>query len=173
MAPSFHRSALDAVYAQLDALGSRGGAVHRSDTESSAMAHPAAWLPATVHLAALDRRWHEATRRDAATMVQIGRRLVGAHAPSMFRQLRARTPCYAVHAFERMLNVFANYGDVVLERHQLFAASLHVQMYPATSALWYLLEGAALEALDQVGADCPTARHEVTPGGARFELRWE
>lgn len=174
--PGFHEQAIVAVYGALSRRGYStprrlGGGSHPLVGRANADAGP--WLPAEIHLEAvrgMSRARHEL---DANAWRELGFDAMAAHAAALRGALRAPTPCYAVHALERLLNSVINYARVELIEHRLFSARVRVDITPACPALWWILEGATSAALSHIGVPGVSVDHEETETGATFSLRWQ
>ncbi len=171
MTPSFHRSVLAAVYRVLDDEPVIAEPRQLGATTAALESHP--WHPAAAQLELLDRCLPQIERLQANTLVQLGYEALRRHRRRLDGTLRARTPCYTVYAFERLLARVANYGSVSLVKHRLFDAELDLQMQPSSPALFSILEGAILAALEHVGASEAAVSHEPHDSGAHFFVRWE
>lgn len=171
MAPSFHRSVLAAVYRTLNdkAVAMRA---ERADEPENAL-DLGAWHPAAAQLEQLDRHLPSVQEQSSDALVQLGYEALRRHPERLNGDLRAHTPCYAIYALEKLLSRVANYGSVSLVRHRLFDATLDLEMNPSSPALFCMLEGALLAALEHVGATETAVSHVPHERGAQFFVRWE
>ena len=171
MTPSFHRSAL--------------AAGDRLPTDSALLAPPeqhdeptdardlTPWRPAAAQLEQLERHLPNAHQPSSDTLVKLGYEALRRHPERLDGDLRAHTPCYAIYALEKLLSRIANYGSVSLVRHRLFDATLDLQMQPSSPAMFSMIEGAILAALEHVGATEAQVSHVPHERGAQFFMRWE
>ncbi|MGB1698335.1 MAG: hypothetical protein ACPHRO_00165 [Nannocystaceae bacterium] len=172
MTPSFHRSVLAAVYRVLDDTSTTRPPSGPTTTATTPLeAQP--WHPAAPQLEVLERWLPAPDDASRDTLVKVGYEALLRHRRRLDGTLRARTPCYAIYALERLLARIANYGSVSLVEHRLFDAQLDLQMQPASPALFSVLEGAILAALEHVGATEAEVSHEPHETGAHFYVRWE
>jgi hypothetical protein len=171
MAPSFHRSVLAAVYRLLN--DKAFVAQPERETEPEDALGLTAWHPAAAQLEQLDRHLPGVSQRSSDTLVKLGYEVLRRHPERLDGDLRAHTPCYAIYALEKLLSRIANYGSVSLVRHRLFDASLDLQMQPSSPAMFSMLEGAILAALEHVGATEAQVSHVPHERGAQFFMRWE
>ena len=174
--PGFHEQAIVAVYGALSRRGYNapkrlGVSLHHLDRHAGPDAGP--WLPAEIHLEAVRGMSLDRRDLDANAWRELGFDAMAAHAAALRGALRAPTPCYAVHALERLLNSVINYARVELIEHRLFSARVRVDITPACPALWWILEGATSAALSHIGVPGVSVDHEETETGATFSLRWQ